>query len=175
MNKAVISVVAAAVAAFAVPAQAAETIALVPSGGTLTGAYAKAGVGLGSFTHEYTFTLPSAGSTSASLVTVALSAVQNIDFTSATLNGNALTLLPTGVFEGGSIITSTVAGLQTLTINGVSGGNASYSGTVNFIPAAGGVPEPATWGMLILGFGAIGAAMRRRNALSATTTRVAFN
>lgn len=29
---------------------------------------------------------------------------------------------------------------------------------------AGGVPEPATWGMLILGFGVAGAAMRRRAA-----------
>ena len=30
--------------------------------------------------------------------------------------------------------------------------------------AAGGVPEPATWALLILGFGATGAAMRRRTA-----------
>ena len=35
-----------------------------------------------------------------------------------------------------------------------------------FIAAAqlGGVPEPATWALMILGFGAVGGAMRRRNA-----------
>jgi len=31
-----------------------------------------------------------------------------------------------------------------------------------FRPIGGGVPEPATWAMLVLGFGALGAAMRRR-------------
>lgn len=30
------------------------------------------------------------------------------------------------------------------------------------VRASGGVPEPATWGLMILGFGAIGGAMRRR-------------
>ena len=39
------------------------------------------------------------------------------------------------------------------------------SGSIEFgITAAGVVPEPATWGMLILGFGAIGAGLRRRAA-----------
>lgn len=36
---------------------------------------------------------------------------------------------------------------------------------------AGGVPEPATWAMMILGLGAVGAAMRRRRAV--TTVRYA--
>lgn len=36
---------------------------------------------------------------------------------------------------------------------------------------AGAIPEPATWGMMILGFGAIGATMRRRTA---TKTSVRF-
>jgi len=34
-----------------------------------------------------------------------------------------------------------------------------------YLPTVGGVPEPATWAMMMLGFGVIGAAMRRRNAL----------
>lgn len=34
-----------------------------------------------------------------------------------------------------------------------------------YIPTAGGIPEPATWAMMVLGLGAIGAAMRRRRAL----------
>jgi hypothetical protein len=41
----------------------------------------------------------------------------------------------------------------------------SEAGTQNL--AIGGVPEPATWAMMILGFGMIGAAMRRRGAKAA--------
>ena len=44
----------------------------------------------------------------------------------------------------------------------------SINGTV--MPFAAAVPEPATWGMMILGMGAIGFAMRRRNI----NTRVRF-
>lgn len=36
--------------------------------------------------------------------------------------------------------------------------------TVNFAEGQGAVPEPATWAMLILGFGTVGGAMRRRSA-----------
>jgi hypothetical protein len=41
---------------------------------------------------------------------------------------------------------------------------------VNQPPPTGAVPEPSTWAMLILGFGAVGATMRRRRQ----TTRLAF-
>jgi PEP-CTERM motif len=40
------------------------------------------------------------------------------------------------------------------------------------LASAGAVPEPATWTMMILGFGGIGSAMRRRNA--AVRTKVSF-
>ncbi len=54
-------------------------------------------------------------------------------------------------------------------INGMQG---NYSAA---LPVASGmisaVPEPATWAMMIIGFGAIGAAMRRR---AATRTTVAY-
>jgi len=44
-------------------------------------------------------------------------------------------------------------------------GTASYTLTYDYTPwAAFGVPEPATWAMMLLGFGAMGAAMRRRPA-----------
>lgn len=42
--------------------------------------------------------------------------------------------------------------------------------TLTFAPTvSGAVPEPATWGMMILGFGAIGFAMRRRRSTMRTT------
>jgi len=44
---------------------------------------------------------------------------------------------------------------------------------LTFTPNAttGAVPEPATWAMMLLGFGAVGSAMRRR---SGVTTRIRF-
>ncbi len=43
------------------------------------------------------------------------------------------------------------------------GSLAGIGAVIDFTPnATGAVPEPATWGMMILGFGAIGASMRRR-------------
>lgn len=43
------------------------------------------------------------------------------------------------------------------------------TGNVGAIALSGPVPEPSTWALLILGFGAVGAGMRRR-----TTARVAY-
>ncbi|WP_430423584.1 collagen-binding domain-containing protein [Phenylobacterium sp.] len=40
----------------------------------------------------------------------------------------------------------------------------NYRSSVTVAEFAGGVPEPATWAMMILGFGAIGAVIRRRRA-----------
>lgn len=39
--------------------------------------------------------------------------------------------------------------------------------TTRLIQAAGGVPEPATWALMIMGFGAVGGAMRRRKVATA--------
>jgi uncharacterized repeat protein (TIGR03803 family) len=41
------------------------------------------------------------------------------------------------------------------------------------VASVGGVPEPASWAMLVLGFGVVGAATRRRRALTTVTTPVA--
>ena len=43
-------------------------------------------------------------------------------------------------------------------------GNQGRSGGMSFSLAVADVPEPATWAMLIVGFGMVGATMRRRNA-----------
>lgn len=54
-------------------------------------------------------------------------------------------------------------GTYQVRVAGTSGRSASYSGTLSFA-AAGAVPEPATWALLILGFGMIGFGMRRQRA-----------
>lgn len=45
-------------------------------------------------------------------------------------------------------------------------------GAITIPSVSGAVPEPATWAMMLMGFGAIGAAMRRRRA---TTLRVSYS
>jgi len=50
------------------------------------------------------------------------------------------------------------AGTYTLHLEGTSTGQGAFGGNVAFTA----VPEPATWGMMLLGFGAVGFAMRRR-------------
>jgi hypothetical protein len=51
---------------------------------------------------------------------------------------------------------------QSLNVTGNNASSASGMGTVYIAPVVGAVPEPATWGMMILGFGMVGAGMRRR-------------
>jgi PEP-CTERM motif len=45
---------------------------------------------------------------------------------------------------------------------------------LQFALRLGAIPEPATWAMMILGFGMIGGAMRRRRAVR-PTVRVAYS
>ena len=53
----------------------------------------------------------------------------------------------------------------TLDVNGMSGGPQSFSVDAQL---GAGVPEPATWAMMIGGFGLVGGAMRRRTRTSVT-------
>ena len=48
-----------------------------------------------------------------------------------------------------------------LAINGNNSGAGSLGGSIT-IRQATAVPEPATWAMMLIGFGAVGFAMRRR-------------
>lgn len=121
----------------------------------------------GAFTDTINFTGgPSFADASGSLTTIALSAGNNdINFTSASLNGVAYTLSPSGVFEFGSVMTTNLAGPFVVTVTGVanlgSGDSASYSGTLNVMA----VPEPQTYALMLAGLAAIGfvAARSRRN------------
>jgi hypothetical protein len=55
---------------------------------------------------------------------------------------------------------SLAAGLNNITIRGTASGNVAYGGSITFVPNA--VPEPATWAMMLVGFGMVGSAMRYR-------------
>jgi len=66
--------------------------------------------------------------------------------------------------------TTANGGAFTVTFNNIAGftpgGDAKGSVTIH-VDSAGAVPEPATWAMMIAGFGLAGAALRRRRALAA--------
>ena len=172
--------VAAAIAGIsAVPANATTTtVALTPgANGSLSGGFTQ-NVRTPTFDDTFIFSLPEDGFASASLITIAVSAVTNVNFTSASLNGTALTRSPTGSFEFATIQNfGVMAGNQFLRVTGTGGGNGDYSGTFVFTPMAAAVPEPSVWALLILGFGLVGFAMRRNKATSlrATSTKVSFS
>ena len=80
------------------------------------------------------------------------------------------------VISGPAILSASIDGSSTIipVSANVSGGNLfiNFSGVsqqrggtarINFTTAGGGaVPEPATWAMMLVGFGAMGTALRRR-------------
>lgn len=71
---------------------------------------------------------------------------------------------PTFVTNNGG----TVAGARTAFLAGLNGGLAYFNVHSSLFPGGeirgqfAAVPEPSTWGLMILGFGAVGGAMRRR-------------
>jgi hypothetical protein len=137
----------------------AETVTLTPGAdGSYTGYYGATHTA-GTFSDEFVFT-PSVG---ASLVDALVSSsgfqsITNIDFTSATLNGVALSIT-NGTFDFAYTASQlSLDGTLTLILNGTSGANASYAGTINVLP----VPEPETYALMLAGVGVIGFMARRR-------------
>ena len=122
------------------------------------------------FTDSGTFVTP-AGATAVSLTIIStlvgadvLTNPTNLNFSSVTFNGAQFNLSPNGVVEFGSLLNQAlVAGAtNTLTVNGTSGGNASYGGNLSFAQAAA-VPEPAAWMLMLLGMAGVGFSMRRKD------------
>lgn len=109
----------------------------------------------------------------------------------ATISGQYTFGLPGGGFVAGPNSTATV-GNTTYVLNGfgwdrsradnvsrfqaVSGGDPfDYTGQFSFTATTAAVPEPATWALFILGFGAIGATLRRRSsAVRVSKTKLRF-
>jgi hypothetical protein len=108
------------------------------------------------FTDVFTFDVDGPVTVSASLITIGFLSNQNIDFLTADLNGNPLTLSPTGNIETGVTPAQlNLTGPLVLTVTGKSGASdgtfASYAGTMNVTL----VPEPGTLALLFAGLGGI--------------------
>lgn len=136
--------------------------------GTFSGAFFNTGIAKGTFTDTFTFTLPASGLGSGTVTTSVtdLGSANDLDFTSVVVNGIAaeITRTAAGAFEVAFINNVPIAAnqLNRIVVTGVSRGNGAYGGQATFTPLAGAVPEPATWAMMMLGFGVVGLSMRRR-------------
>lgn len=160
---------AAAAMAVAGPAFAADTITISGSAGTFGNSDVDCAAGSTipcSFSSVFTFMTPA----NAKLVSASVSSVMtgsnqatNIDFSSVTLNGVEFNNLSFGVQEFRNLLNQNIVsgGTNTILVNGTTGGDAAFSGNLSF---AGAVPEPTTWAMLIIGFGAVGGSLRLRTA-----------
>ncbi len=156
----------AALMAIASPAQASHIITLTPpaADGSFSGTFQNFALGAGSFTDTYNFNITDPGLLNATLSSIFQNAANNnVDFTSATINGTEFTIGSTGNVEFRFLNGLTVpGGPQILIVSGTSGGNGSYAGTLSYSPFLNGVPEPAAWATLIAGFALVGSSMRRK-------------
>jgi hypothetical protein len=185
MKKMLFAAATAALTVLAQPASAA-TVVVAPTGtGTLVFTDNTATVQFGnafnaataSFSNTFSFTLLEAatltlGGVSTSQVRAQGNTLADLDFTSATVAGIAFNG-PTGndnneSFSLGGQLTNRVFGPGTfaITIAGdvdlASTANpAVFDGFLTFNNASP-VPEPTTWAMMLLGFGAVGYSMRKR-------------
>lgn len=136
-----------------------------PASGTFGNSFNPATLGL--FTDNFVIDLTNASLTNGSLISISFETTNNISFTCDACSIR-MDSTPFNVVSQGGLDVFTLSpmllgvGQHTLSVTGnvVAGPTAAYSGTINFNTPP--VPEPATWAMMLLGFGGIGMAMRRR-------------
>ncbi|SNS33170.1 PEP-CTERM protein-sorting domain-containing protein [Sphingomonas laterariae] len=134
--------------------------------GPVSATIGRSGILEGDFTDYYRFTIDQDGTGSGSLSTStsALLSATDLDIISVMVNGLAATktLSADGKSEFFDISSVPIAFgvLNTIEIVGFSRGNGSYGGNATFLPNA--IPEPATWAMMITGFGLVGYGARRQ-------------
>lgn len=147
-----------------------------PASGTFGNSFNPATNGL--FTDNFVIDLTNASLTNGSLISISLLTSNNISFTcqgcSIRLDSTAFDVMSSGGLDVFTLSPTLLnIGNHTLSVTGnvLSGPTASYSGTINFNTPP--VPEPSTWAMMLLGFGATGLMMRRRRRTAPTFAQVA--
>jgi hypothetical protein len=121
-----------------------------------------------SFDDTYLFTIPQNGLGSGGIVTSFSNANVQVIIDKLYIND---VLYPVGATDSGYSRTVNgipiVSGIQnSIRVVGTVIGSGNYVGNATFTAA---VPEPASWAMMIVGFGAIGAATRRRVKIAAVS------
>jgi len=142
---------AALCAGMVLPASAqAGTIIVGPPGGS----------GVVSATKTFTFS-PPAGSHFITISSKDTGNFSNVNFATngVTFNGIKFVVLSRGVSELQKLVLNFIAppGASVLSVKYSAAKNGTFTIGTSFA-----VPEPATWALMVLGFGAVGFAMRRR-------------
>jgi hypothetical protein len=136
------------------------------SGNNYTAGLDAVHVSAGAFEDTFTFTPSISGWLNGSLITTSFGTHDNINFTSASINGISYVFSPTGPNEFAFSPVAYATGPLILKVFGVAGPllaagtniAASYAGTVNVSA----VPEPETYAMMLGGLGLIGFMAKRR-------------
>ena len=163
----------AASIAFALAASAAAAATYINYGpigsdGGFTITFGNTGITGPTFSDSFDFTMPT-GRADFVITSTMSGGSQNITWSNINFNGEEFDSGSAGWNEFNFLngVTVTKDSQQRLVLSGLSGGNASYSGVITFMPLAA-VPEPASWALMIGGFGCAGAVLRRRNRVQAT-------
>ncbi|MDZ4371485.1 MAG: FxDxF family PEP-CTERM protein [Phenylobacterium sp.] len=151
--------------------QAATYINYGPVGddGGFTITFGNTGITDTSFSDVFNFSMPT-GRGDFVITSTMSGGSQNIGWTSVAFNGETFESGTAGwnEFQFLNGVSLTEGAGQQLVLTGTSGGNASYSGVITFMPTVtGAVPEPGAWALMILGFGGAGAVLRRARARAA--------
>ena len=135
------------------------------------------GLANGQFTADFDFTAPFDGLASATVTNVIVrsNALSDIDFSFISINGVVGQFTNSGSVSSATVVDVPVSFTSNnflrlvgqLNPGGNGTGDGLITGSLTFTAsqAPGGVPEPATWALLILGFGTVGGAMRRRSRM----------
>ena len=124
----------------------------------------------GALNDQATFNLSTPGMLSSTVDTILLMGLANITFSKVYLDIDDATHQFTITSGANGVDVAAFhgldgfpvsAGAHSIFIQGnVAGSGGTYEGSVNVLGAA--VPEPATWGMMIIGMGMVGAGLRMR-------------
>ena len=173
MRRFILPIAAAfAVAMTSVAAQAATFIryGAVGADGGFTITFGNDGITATNFTDTFDLVLPT-GRADFVVASTMSGSSQNITWSSIAFNGEEFDSGVVGWNEFSFLndILVTDGTTQKLVLTGIGGGNAAYSGTITFMPSVtGAVPEPASWALMIVGFGAAGAVLRRTSRTRTT-------
>jgi hypothetical protein len=160
MRKLIGAFLATVVASAAVPAAASTFVYDVDAPTSIT--LGKSNSYYKGFEDHYLFDITEAGYVNAFISSLASSPSLDVLIKSVLFNDKPIEKISTGALEYWAINDRPVSpGRNTIKVFGYWGSQGgSYTGKFDFSTAA--VPEPAAWGMMIAGFGLVGAAMRRR-------------